>query len=48
MNAKTVLLIIAAVLFLIAAIGPLLTDRLDRVNTVALGLFFWVLSVLIV
>jgi hypothetical protein len=39
-----VLLLVALVCFLLAAIG---VPQQSRVNLVALGLFFWVLSILI-
>jgi hypothetical protein len=43
MTVTTILLIVSLVCFLIAAINP----PWPRVNLLALGLFFWVLSLLV-
>lgn len=43
-SAHLVLLIVAMFCFLLAAVG---VPQTGRVNLVALGLFFWVLSILV-
>jgi hypothetical protein len=47
MSVSTILVIVAVILFAIAALGGSIGIKTDRVNLVAGGLFFWALSTLV-
>lgn len=44
MSIQLILFILAAICFFLAAISPILGDRLGNINLLALGLFLWILG----